>query len=287
MKSLQLVTLKDVLAPAEQGGYAVGAFNANNMEIVQAIVEAAAEERSPVILQASQGAINYAGLDYIVALVQTAARGVDIPVVLHLDHGTDFLQVMRCIRAGFSSVMFDGSRLQLEENIRITRHVVEIGRAVGVSVEAELGKIGGTEDHISVSERDVLFTDPLEAQRFVEQTGVDALAVAIGTAHGPYKGRPELDFPRLKLIRELSGASIVMHGASGVPDEDVRQGIALGVRKINIDTDLRQSFVVALQGYLAANPDNIDPRKALAPAKAAMKEIVRQKIRLFGSAGKG
>lgn len=287
MKSLQLVTLKDVLAPAEQGGYAVGAFNANNMEIVQAIVEAAAEERSPVILQASQGAINYAGLDYIVALVQTAARGVGIPVVLHLDHGTDFLQVMRCMRAGFSSVMFDGSRLQLEENIRITRHVVEIGRAVGVSVEAELGKIGGTEDHISVSEKDVLFTDPLEAQRFVEQTGVDALAVAIGTAHGPYKGRPELDFPRLKRIRELSGASIVMHGASGVPDEDVRQGIALGIRKINIDTDLRQSFVAALQGYLAANPDNIDPRKVLAPAKAAIKEIVRQKIRLFGSAGKG
>ncbi|MEW5919490.1 MAG: class II fructose-1,6-bisphosphate aldolase [Bacillota bacterium] len=283
---MELVTLKDVLEPAERGCYAVGAFNANNMEIVQAIMEAAAEERSPVILQASQGAISYAGLDYIVALVKTAARGVSVPVVLHLDHGTDFLQVMRCIRSGFSSVMFDGSRLPLDENIEITRHVVEIGRAVGVSVEGELGKIGGTEDHISVSEKEVLFTDPVEAQRFVQETGVDALAVAIGTAHGPYKGRPELDFPRLKRIRDLTGVSIVMHGASGVPDEDVRRGIELGIRKINIDTDLRQSFVGALKGYIAEHPDNIDPRKVLAPAKAAMKEIVRQKMRLFGCAGK-
>ncbi len=283
---MELVTLKDVLEPAEQGCYAVGAFNANNMEIVQAIIEAAAEERSPVILQASQGAIRYAGLDYIVALVKTAAKGVNVPVVLHLDHGTDFLQVMRCIRAGFSSVMFDGSSLPLAENIEITRQVVDIGRAVGVSVEGELGKIGGTEDDVSVSEKEALFTDPLEAQRFVRESGVDALAVAIGTAHGPYKGRPELDFERLKKIRELTGATIVMHGASGVPDDDVRQGIALGIRKINIDTDLRQSFVRAIKEFIAANPDNIDPRKVLAPAKEAMKNIVREKMRLFGSAGK-
>ncbi len=283
---MELVTLKDVLGPAEAGGYAVGAFNANNMEIVQAILEAAAEERSPVILQASQGAIAYAGLDYIVALVRTAARQARVPVVLHLDHGTDFAQVMRCIRSGFSSVMFDGSSLSLEENIRLTRQVVEIGRAVGVSVEGELGKIGGTEEHISVSEKEALFTDPQEARHFVRETGVDALAVAIGTAHGPYKGRPELDFARLKQIRELTAAPLVMHGASGVPDEDVRRGIELGIRKINIDTELRQAFVAALQGYVAANPENIDPRKILAPAKAAMKEVVRGKMRLFGSAGK-
>lgn len=283
---MELVTLKDVLEPAEQGCYAVGAFNANNMEIVQAIIEAAAEERSPVILQASQGAIRYAGLDYIVAMVKTAAKGVNVPVVLHLDHGTDFFQIMRCIRAGFSSVMFDGSSLPLAENIEITRQVVDIGKAVGVSVEGELGKIGGTEDDISVSEKEVLFTDPLEAQRFVRESGIDALAVAIGTAHGPYRGRPKLDFARLQEIRELTGATIVMHGASGVPDDDVRQGIALGIRKINIDTDLRQSFVKAIKEFIAENPDNIDPRKVLAPAKEAMKNIVKEKMRLFGSAGR-
>lgn len=283
---MELVTLKDVLEPAEQGFYAVGAFNANNMEIVQAIIEAAAEERSPVILQASQGAIRYAGLDYIVAMVKTAAKGVNVPVVLHLDHGTDFFQVMRCIRAGFSSVMFDGSSLPLAENIEITRQVVDIGKAVGVSVEGELGKIGGTEDDISVSEKEALFTDPLEAQRFVRESGIDALAVAIGTAHGPYRGRPKLDFARLQEIRELTGATIVMHGASGVPDDDVRQGIALGIRKINIDTDLRQSFVKAIKEFIAENPDNIDPRKVLAPAKEAMKNIVKEKMRLFGSAGR-
>ena len=283
---MELVTLKDVLGPAEREGYAVGAFNANNMEIVQAIVEAAVEEHSPVILQASQGAINYAGLEYIVAMVRTAAQGADIPVVLHLDHGTDFLQVMGCVRAGFSSVMFDGSRLPLDENTDITRRIAEIGRAVGVSVEGELGKIGGTEDNISVSEKETLFTDPVEAQRFVQESGVDALAVAIGTAHGPYKGRPELDFPRLKRIRELTGVPIVMHGASGVPDGDIRRGVELGIRKINIDTDLRQAFVAALTGYMAEHPQNIDPRKALAPAKEAMKKIVREKMRLFGCAGR-
>ncbi len=283
---MELVTLKDVLGAAEQGGYAVGAFNANNMEIVQAIIEAAVAERSPVILQASPGAIRYAGLDYIAAMVKTAAQGVSVPVVLHIDHGTDFFQVMRCIRAGFSSVMFDGSALSLAENIRITRQVVEIGSAVGVSVEGELGKIGGTEDDISVSEKDALLTDPLEAQRFVQETGVDALAIAFGTAHGAYKGRPKLDFPRLKRIRELTGASIVMHGASGVHDDDVRQGIALGIRKINIDTDLRQSFVRAIKDFIADNPDNIDPRKVLAPAKEGMKMVVREKMRLFGSAGR-
>ncbi|HAP32237.1 MAG TPA: fructose-1,6-bisphosphate aldolase, class II [Firmicutes bacterium] len=283
---MELVTLREVLNAAEKGGYAVGAFNANNMEIVQAIMRAAAAERSPVILQASQGAINYAGLDYIVTMVKTGARGTDVPVVLHLDHGTDFLQVMRCMRAGFSSVMFDGSRLPLAENMQITRKVVEIGRAVGVSVEGELGKIAGTEDDISVSEKEVLFTDPLEARQFVRETGVDALAIAIGTAHGPYKGRPELDFPRLARIRELTGASIVMHGASGVPDEDVRRGIDRGIRKINIDTDLRQAFVRAMQVQMAENPDNIDPRKVLGPAREAMEKVIREKMRLFGCAGK-
>lgn len=283
---MNLVSLKDVLVPAEKGGYAVGAFNANNMEIVQAIIESAAEERSPVILQASQGAINYAGLDYIVALVKAAAQGTDVPVVLHLDHGTDFEQVMRCIRSGFSSVMFDGSRLPLEENIAMTRRVVEIARAVGVSVEAELGKIGGTEDDISVEEREALFTDPAEAERFVKETAVDALAIAIGTAHGPYKGEPRLDFPRLKRIKELTGAPIVLHGSSGVPDDAIRKAISLGVSKINIDTDIRQAFTRGINEFIKKNPDNIDPRKMLAPAKVEMKKKVKEKMRLFGCAGK-
>ncbi len=283
---MNLVTLKEVLGPAEKGNYAVGAFNANNMEIVQAIVEAAVEERSPVILQASQGAIRYAGLEHIVSLVKTAAQGTDLPVVLHLDHGTDFSQVMRCIRHGFSSVMYDGSAHTLEDNIATTCRVMEVARAVGVSVEGELGKIGGTEDDVSVDERDALYTDPDEARRFVEETGIDALAIAIGTAHGPYKGEPKLDFDRLKRIRELTGVSIVMHGASGVPAASIKKGIELGVRKINIDTELRQAFTRGLKSFLENNPDNIDPRKILSPAKEAMKAVVKEKMRLFGCAGR-
>lgn len=284
---MSLVSLKEVLAAAEKGGYAVGAFNVNNMEIIQAIIESAVEEKSPVILQASQGAIRYAGLEYIVALAQTAAKSTNLPVVLHLDHGTDFDQVMRCIRHGFSSVMFDGSKLPLSENISLTKRVVEVASAVGVSVEAELGKIGGTEDDVSVNEREALFTDPLEAEQFVRETGIDALAVAIGTAHGPYKGEPKLDFTRLQRIRELTRIPLVMHGASGVPDEAVREGIRLGMRKINIDTDIRQAFSRAIVKFVKENPDNIDSRKMMAPAKEAMKEIIRLKLRLFGSAGKG
>ncbi len=283
---MELVTLKEMLAEAEKGQYAVGAFNANNMEIVQAIIEAAVEEKSPVILQASQGAIRYAGLDYIVALVRAGAAKTGLPVALHLDHGTDFAQVMRCIRGGFSSVMYDGSKYPLEENIENTRQVVQVAEAVGVSVEGELGKIGGTEDDISVEERDAFLTDPQEALRFVRETGVDALAVAIGTAHGPYKGEPRLDFDRLQEIRRLTGIPLVLHGASGVPDEAIRKAIGLGIRKINIDTELRQNFTAAVKDFIAKNPDNIDPRKILGPAREAMKEAVKKKMRLFGCAGK-
>jgi fructose-bisphosphate aldolase class II len=283
---MNLVSLREVLEPAAAGGYAVGAFNANNMEIVQAIIEAAAEENSPVIVQASQGAIKYAGLDFIVAMVKAAAGGVKIPVVLHLDHGTDYEQVIRCIRYGFSSVMYDGSQLPLEENIAMTRRVVEIARAVGVSVEGELGKIGGTEDDVTVEEREALLTEPAEAVRFVAETGVDALAVAVGTAHGPYKFEPELDYPRLQQIKELVSAKIVLHGSSGVPDEAIKKAVTLGVTKFNIDTQIRQAFVRAVSAYMQANPEDIDPRKILAPGKAAAKEIIKEKMRLFGCAGK-
>lgn len=283
---MPLVTLKEVLADAQKGGYAVGAFNTNNMEIVQAIVESAEEERSPVILQASQGALKYAGIHYITALVRAALETTTVPVVLHLDHGTSFEQTMLCIKHGFSSVMFDGSAYPLEENIAATRKVVEVARAMGVSVEGELGKIGGTEDDISVSEKDAMFTDPDEARHFVEQTGVNALAVAIGTAHGPYKGEPKLDFDRLARIQQVTEIPLVLHGASGVPADSIRRAISLGVCKINIDTDIRQAFTRGVHQVVSQKPSEFDPRKILGPAKEEMKAVIKEKIRLFGSSQK-
>ncbi len=283
---MSLIPVTDLLERAEVGGYAVGAFNCNNMEIVQAIIAAAEAENAPVIMQASQGAIKYAGIDYIVAMAQLAAENTHVPVALHLDHGTSFEQVVQCIRAGFSSVMIDGSKLPLQENIALTRRVLDVARAVGVSVEAELGKIGGTEDDIAVSEREALFTDPEEAAIFVRETGVDALAIAVGTAHGQYKGIPKLDFPRLEKIKSIVKIPIVLHGSSGVPDDAILLAIRLGVRKVNIDTNIREAFVDASRQVLDANPGEIDPRKVLGPAREAATRIIREKIRLFGSSGK-
>jgi fructose-bisphosphate aldolase class II len=274
-----------MLREADRGGYAVGAFNANNMEIVQAIIEAAEAENSPVIMQASQGALKYAGLDYITAIVKIAAAG-RIPVALHLDHGTDFDQVVKCIRGGFSSIMYDGSKHEYAENVAMTRLILEIARPAGVSVEAEIGKIGGTEDQVTVSEKEALFTDPLEAKKFVDDTGIECLAVAIGTAHGQYKGEPKLDFDRLKEIKKLIQIPIVLHGSSGVPAEALQEAIRLGVCKINIDTNIREAFVGAMREALAQAPDEIDPRKVLGPAKQAAVEIIRDKIRIFGSRDK-
>lgn len=283
---MPLVTTERLLKAAANGSYAVGAFNCNNMEIVQSIVAAAETENAPVILQASQGAIKYAGLGYIAAMAKTAVERTHIPVALHLDHGTSFEQVVRCIAAGFSSVMIDGSRLPLEENISLTRQVVTVAHAVGVSVEAELGKIGGTEDDISVAEAEALFTDPEEAVYFVNQTGVDALAVAIGTAHGRYKGEPRLDYQRLSRIAGLVKVPLVLHGSSGVPADAIREAVHRGIRKVNIDTDIRETFTGALRQVLESNPDEIDPRKVLGPAREAAVKIIREKIRLFGSANK-
>ena len=283
---MPLVTVKELLDKAEAGEYAVGAFNCNNMEIVQAIAAAAEAEKAPVIIQASQGAIKYAGLDYIVGLVNIAAKNSKIPVALHLDHGTSFEQVIKCIREGFTSVMIDGSKYPLEENIALTKKVVEIARAVGVSTEAELGKIGGTEDDITVLEKEAMLTDPEEAKIFVEQTGVDSLAVAIGTAHGQYKFDPELDFDRLAKIRSLVNIPIVLHGSSGVPDKDIQKAISLGVRKVNIDTNIREAFVKGVREVINKDAKEIDPRKILGPAREAMIAIVREKIRIFGSSGK-
>ncbi|MCW3488894.1 class II fructose-1,6-bisphosphate aldolase [Dethiobacter alkaliphilus] len=283
---MPFVTLREVLADAERGKYAVGAFNTNNMEIVQAIVEAAQEERAPVILQASQGALKYAGIRYITAMVRAAVETSTVPIVLHLDHGTSFEQTMLCLKHGFSSVMFDGSKYSLQENIAATRKVVDVAHAMGASVEGELGKIGGTEDDITVDERDALMTDPDEALQFVTETKVDAFAVAIGTAHGTYKGEPKLDFDRLKTIDERVDTAIVLHGASGVPAESITKAISLGVRKINIDTELRQAFTRGVQDVVQNKPGEYDPRKILGPAKEEMKAIIKEKMRLFGCSGK-
>jgi fructose-bisphosphate aldolase class II len=284
---MPLVSVKVLMEEAERGSYAVGAFNLNNLEILQAIIAAAEAEKAPVILQASQGAIKYAGIDYIVAMAEVAAREASVPIALNLDHGTSFEQAMRCIRAGFSSVMVDGSKLSFEENVELTKRVVDVAHAVGVSVEGELGRIGGTEDDISVDEKDAFLAPVDKAVEFAERTGVDLLAAAIGTAHGVYKGKPELDFQRLKEIDSLVKAPIVLHGASGISDEDIRKAISLGVRKINIDTELRIAFVNGIRSVVDNDPQEIDPRKVLGPAREAMTSVVREKIRLFGASGKG
>ncbi len=283
---MALVSVDELLAKADREKYAVGAFNANNMEIVQAIIEAAEKEQAPVIMQASQGAINYAGLAFISAMVKLAAESSRVPVALHLDHGTDFAQVVRCIRNGFTSVMYDGSKLPLEENIAMTKKVMEIANPIEVSVEAELGKIGGTEDDIHVSEKEALFTNPEEALYFVEQTGIRSLAVAIGTAHGRYKGEPRLDFERLESIKKMVQIPLVLHGSSGVPDETVQQAIRLGICKVNIDTNIREVFVGAMKEAMEKSPGEIDPRKILGPARKATVDLIRQKIQVFGSSGR-
>lgn len=283
---MPLVNVDTLLTQAEEGGYAVGAFNCNNMEIVQAIINAAEAERSPVIIQASQGAIKYAGLPFIVSLVRTAADQSTVPVALHLDHGTSFEQVIQCIGHGFTSVMIDWSKHSLEDNIDVTSQILKVANPLGVSVEAELGKIGGTEDDVTVTDREASYTDPDEAAYFVQETGIRSLAVAIGTAHGQYKGEPKLDFDRLTEIKKRVKIPIVLHGSSGVPDEALQEAIRLGVRKINIDTNLREAFTDGVREVLAKTPNEIDPRKILGPARERMQERVVEKIRIFGSNGK-
>ena len=303
-----LITLKQALAKAEKGGYAIPAFNINNLEIDQAVMEAARELRSPIILQTSEGAIEYAGMEYLKALVYESAKG-KIPVVFHLDHGKNLKLIKKAIDSGYTSVMFDGSLLDFKTNARETKKVVAWAKKRGVSVEAELGAIKGIEDLVSVAERQVFFTDPEEAKKFVDQTGIDALAVSIGTAHGAhkFKGEAVLDILRLKKIHALVKKPIVLHGASGVlldliekgekygadlgeakgvPDEEITKAILNGVRKINIDTDLRLAFTVGVRQFLMENPKEFDPRKVLSTAKLLMKEVAMRKMKLFGSAGR-
>lgn len=283
---MPLVTSKEILKDAQKHRYAIGAFNANNMEIVQAIIETAEEERAPVIVQASQGAIAYAGLDMIVGMVKTLAEDTFIPVVLHLDHGTDYYQNIKCLRAGFTSLMFDGSSLSFEENVTLTKKVVEMAHAVNIPVEAEIGQIGkmdsSDEPGVAIEKIKEFMADPEEARKFVELTDIDSLAAAVGTIHGCQEPIARLDIPRIEKIRDLTGIPIVLHGASGASDEEVRKGIAAGVCKVNIDTRIRMAFTRAIQDYFHQNPNEIDPRKPLGIAKKAAKEVIRDRIRVLG-----
>ena len=283
---MSFVTNAELMNKAMAEGYAVGAFNTNNMEITQSIVEAAMAERSPLILAVSPGAMKYAGVAYLAAMARVAAEQNDVPISLHLDHGLSMEDIEKALDHGFSSVMIDGSKLPFEENIALTAEVVELARARGASIEAELGRLVGTEDAVSVSEREASMTDPDQAADFVQRTGIDALAVSIGNAHGWYKGEPELDFDRLKAIRSEVEIPLVLHGASGIPDGMIREACSIGVDKINIDTEIRNAFRQAVAAFVEENPDQIDPRKILTPARDAMRDVVARKIRLFDCAGR-
>ena len=282
---MALVTTKELMLDAQKNHYAIGAFNAENMEMVQAIIAAAEELRAPVIVQTTPGTLKYASPAMFYANVAAAAAEATVPVVMHLDHGSSFALAMKAFRAGYTSIMIDGSHSAFEENIALTRSVVEACHAAGVPVEAELGKVGGKEDDLDGGMGNG-YTDPAEAAEFAERTGVDSLAVAIGTAHGVYKGTPKLDVDRLSEIRKVVSIPLVLHGTSGVPDDAVRECIARGMCKVNYATDLRIAFSAGLKEYLAKDPDAFDPKKYNAVGREKVKEYVKSKILVCGSNGK-
>ncbi len=275
-----------MLDHAFQNGYGVGAFSAHNAETVLAIFEAAAEEKAPIMIQVGQKVIQTLGMEALKGLIDTYEKEFDVPVAIHLDHSRQFEQTMQAVQMGFQSVMFDGSGLSFEENTATTKKVVEIARALGIGSEGEIGKIGGTEDDITVDEKDALITTTEEAVAFVEATDVDYLAVSIGTAHGIYKETPNLRFERLKEIVDAVKRPVVLHGGSDVPDEQVQRAISLGIAKINVDTELRQAFTRGVQEAFEENPDDIVLASSLGLGRLRMKEKVQEKIRVFGSGGK-
>ena len=310
---MPLVTTKKMFEDAYKGGYAVGAFNVNNMEIIQGIVGAAKKLNAPVILQCSKGARDYAGLTYITKMVEAACADTDIPIALHLDHGPDFETCKQCIDGGFTSVMIDGSSFPYEENIAVTKKVVEYAHAHGVVVEGELGTLAGVEDDVVVEEGNESYTKPEEVEDFVKRTGVDSLAIAIGTSHGAYKfkpgQKPQLRFDILEEVsKRLPGFPIVLHGASsvmpeyvkmindfggsmpdaiGIPEEMLRQAASMAVCKINVDSDLRLALTATIRKHFAENPSHFDPRQYLKPARAAIQDVVEHKMNsVLGCAGK-
>ncbi len=299
---MPLVTSTEMFKKAYAGGYAIGAFNVNNMEIIQGVVEAGKIEQAPLILQVSSGARKYANPIYLMKLVEAAVEDSGLPIVMHLDHGDTFELCKDCVDKGFTSVMIDASHHAFEENIKITKNVVEYAHDHGVVVEAELGRLAGIEDAVNVSEKDSSYTDPDQVQEFVQRTGVDSLAIAIGTSHGAFKfkGEPKLRFDILEEVgKRLPGFPIVLHGASsvpqyltdqineyggnmpgakGVPEEMLRQAATMAVCKINIDSDLRMAMTATIRKYFKENPSHFDPRQYLKPARAAITELVRHKI---------
>ncbi len=309
---MALVTTKEMFEKSMREGFAIGAFNVNNMELIQGIVDAAAEQNSPVILQASSSAIKYARINYLMKMVEAAVEEhPNIPIAIHLDHGPDFETCKMCVDNGFTSVMFDGSKYDFEENIRLTKQVVDYAHSHGVVVEAELGKLAGIEDEVNVSASDAIYTDPAQAEEFVKRTGVDSLAIAIGTSHGAYKfkGEAKLRFDILKEIKSrIPNTPIVLHGAStvipelvemcnkyggdipgakGVPDEILHEASVSGVSKINVDTDLRLAMTGGIRKVFVEEPNAFDPRKYLTPARELVKQTVAHKIKdVFCSANK-
>ncbi len=310
---MPLVNTKEMFQKAYEGGYAIGAFNVNNMEIIQGITEAAKELNAPLILQVSAGARKYANHTYLVKLVEAALIETDLPIALHLDHGDSFELCKSCIDGGFSSVMIDGSHHDYEDNVALTKKVVEYAHERGVTVEGELGRLAGIEDDVNVSEADSSYTDPDQVLDFVTRTGVDSLAIAIGTSHGAYKfkpgQKPQLRFDILKEVeKRLPGFPIVLHGASsvipefvqiinqyggqmpdaiGIPEEMLREAAKMAVCKINIDSDLRLAMTASIRKYMAENPSHFDPRQYLKPARTAIKDMVEHKINtVLGCAGK-
>ncbi len=282
---MPLVTTKELFKAALQQHFAVGAFNVNNMEAVQAIVEAAQEERAPVIIQVSQGAIKYAGLAFAAGLVKIAAEQVDVPVVLHLDHGTDFDQNVLCLRAGFTSLMYDGSKKSFEENIATTKRIAEIAHIVGIPVEAELGRVLQAADGVTPAQVRAAMTDPDQAKEFVQRSGADSLAVAVGSVHAMQSAEAELDIERVAAIFKAIPIPLVLHGSSGVKAESIVGAIEKGVCKVNVATYLNQAFVQGMSEMVAKLPDEPDYRKHLGKARDYVKERVREKIRLFRSNG--
>lgn len=281
---MALVTTKELFADAQQRGYAVCAFNVENMEMAQAVVAAAEELSSPVIMQTTSTTLKYAEPAVYQSMIAALAAKANVPVAMHLDHGSSYELAVKCLRAGYTSIMIDGSHSVLEENIAITKEVVKAAHAAGVPVEAELGKVGGKEDDLDGG--DGGYTDPADAVRFVAETGIDSLAVAIGTAHGVYKGVPKLDKERLAQIHEVVSIPLVLHGTSGVPDEDVRDCIARGICKVNYATDLRIAFTAGVNEVLQAAPDTIDPKKYCAAGREKVKAYAMDKMRVCMSDGK-
>ncbi|MWP47292.1 tagatose bisphosphate family class II aldolase [Gilliamella sp. Pas-s27] len=283
---MYLISSQEMLKKAQRENYAVPAFNIHNLETIQVVIDTAKQMQSPVILAATPSTYRYAGTEYLINICKTAAQTKHFPFALHLDHHEDIKDIQAKIEAGIRSIMIDASHHPFEENINIVRKTVEFSHKFNASVEAELGRLGGQEDDLIVDNKDSAFTDPSAAKEYVERTGIDSLAVAIGSAHGMYKGEPKLDFERLAKIRDKVDIPLVLHGASGIPDAMVKKSISLGICKVNVATELKIAFSDALKQDFKTHPDANDPRHYMQPAKLAMAQIIEDKIRICGSAGK-